>query len=40
MQMLDGLTTAIESDGPAIDFTQLAGLVQRLRKSAPAPIST
>lgn len=31
--MLDGLTTAVESDGPAIDLTRMAGLVQRLNKA-------
>lgn len=34
--MLDGLTTAVESDGPAIDMTRIAGLVHRLRA---APVS-
>ncbi|KAL1408458.1 transcriptional regulator swi6 [Vanrija albida] len=29
--MLDGLMTAVESDGPAIDLTRIAGVVQRLR---------
>jgi hypothetical protein len=31
--MLDGLTTAVESDGRAIDLSRISGLVNRLRKA-------
>ncbi|TXT09342.1 uncharacterized protein COLE_03276 [Cutaneotrichosporon oleaginosum] len=34
--MLDGLTTAVESDGRAIDLSRISGLVNRLRR---APIA-